>query len=201
MPYLFIFVFEIVLLWVLARTINSKLVRFLPTPLYVAFFLPGTFLHELSHFVTAKILAVPVGKFSVRPQKREEEIVLGSVAIAKTNFIKRFLIGVSPFAFGLAAIVGVSYLTIEGVIAADWKVLVLVGYFVFVVGNTMFASKKDLEGAWKMGAFVLLAVAVLYLVEARIGVNESIFKMASIYLSPAIAIDVAMVIALSLKGR
>src|SRR5512135_1932794 len=31
-------------------------------------FLPGVFLHELSHFVMAKILQVRTGKFSILPQ-------------------------------------------------------------------------------------------------------------------------------------
>src|SRR5512140_3824407 len=31
-------------------------------------FLPGVFLHELSHFLLAKILRVPTGRFSIFPQ-------------------------------------------------------------------------------------------------------------------------------------
>jgi hypothetical protein len=31
-------------------------------------FLPGVFLHEASHYVMAKILRVPTGRFSILPQ-------------------------------------------------------------------------------------------------------------------------------------
>jgi membrane-associated protease RseP (regulator of RpoE activity) len=35
--------------------------------LFSIIFLPGVFLHELSHFLMAKILFIPTGKFSIFP--------------------------------------------------------------------------------------------------------------------------------------
>lgn len=189
------------MLWLLARATNARLLDLLPVPFYVVLFLPGTLVHEMSHLIVAKALFVPVGKLSLWPKRRESEIVLGSVAIARTSFLKRFLIGVAPVVFGLVIILLFSYLTLERDFVKDRWVFVIAGYVVFVVANTMFSSKKDMEGAWKTGIFLLAAAIVFFLLRIKITLDENLFRVASIYLLPAIAIDAVVVIVLSLRKR
>lgn len=158
-------------------------------------------MHELSHFLVAKILFVPVGKFSLKPQKLEKEIVLGSVAIARTNIVKRLLIGVAPVFTGLFIILAAAYVAVTRNMASEPTTVALFIYFVFVVANTMFSSKTDLVGAWKVVLFGVLAAILFYLLGVRVylNINAEVFKFASLYLFPAIAIDSGILIALSLS--
>src|SRR5512134_1833598 len=52
-------------------------------------FLPGVFLHELSHFVMAKILGVRTGKFSVFPKSLPDgRLQLGFVETARADAVR-----------------------------------------------------------------------------------------------------------------
>src|SRR5512134_1669722 len=52
-------------------------------------FLPGVFLHELSHFVMAKVLRVRTGKFSVFPQSLPDgRLQLGFVETARADAVR-----------------------------------------------------------------------------------------------------------------
>ena len=60
-------------------------------------FLPGVFLHELSHFVMAKILRVRTGRFSIFPQSLPDgRLQLGYVETAKSDVVRDSLIGAAP---------------------------------------------------------------------------------------------------------
>lgn len=203
MPYFLLFALEIILLWRLSRAVNSRFFRLLPTPVYILLFLPGTFLHELSHYIAAKLLFVRVGKFSLRPEKRETEIVLGSVAIEKTNIVKRLIIGAAPVIVGLFLIIGIVYLVVTHELTSDWRVVAFLSYFIFVVGNTMFSSKKDMEGAWKVIIFSLVIGVILYLLGLRVyfDADVEVLKIAGLYLLPVIAIDAGILCVLFLARR
>src|SRR3989344_5460758 len=112
MIYLFLLLLEITVLYLLSRRVVRSVYRFffqvtrrrtLGMYLFAILFLPGTFIHEISHFLAALFLLVPVGNLELIPKFKEEGggVDLGSVAIGKTDPIRRFLIGVAPFVFGL----------------------------------------------------------------------------------------------------
>ena len=64
-------------------------------------FLPGVFLHELSHYVMAKLLRVRTGKFSVFPQSLPDgRLQLGYVETAKSDMLRDSLIGAAPLIVG-----------------------------------------------------------------------------------------------------
>ena len=64
-------------------------------------FLPGVFLHELSHFVLAKILRVRTGKFSIFPQSLPDgRLQLGYVETARSDIVRDSLIGAAPLIVG-----------------------------------------------------------------------------------------------------
>ncbi|HXD10703.1 MAG TPA: hypothetical protein VN653_11620, partial [Anaerolineales bacterium] len=64
-------------------------------------FLPGVFLHEASHFLMAKILRVPTGRFSILPQPLSDgRLRLGYVETARSDIIRDSLIGAAPLIFG-----------------------------------------------------------------------------------------------------
>src|SRR5512140_17106 len=64
-------------------------------------FLPGVFLHELSHFVMAKLLQVRTGRFSILPQTLPDgRLQLGYVETARADVVRHSLIGAAPLIVG-----------------------------------------------------------------------------------------------------
>ena len=128
-------------------------------------FLPGTIVHELSHFLAGLFLLVPVGEIEFIPEFDDGSIKLGSAEIGKTDPIRRFLIGVAPLIVGTILILLVVYLlSVKSIMGENiWLKRLIIGVMVFELGNTMFLSKKDLEGAWKIYLFLALLVILLYI--------------------------------------
>src|SRR5687767_3742453 len=64
-------------------------------------FLPGVFLHELSHFLVAKLLFVRTGKFSIFPQSLPDgRLQLGYVETARSDVVRDSIIGAAPLIIG-----------------------------------------------------------------------------------------------------
>jgi len=158
----------------------------------------------------AKLLLVRVGRFSIRPKKHEQEVVLGSVAIEKVDIVRRLMIGAAPVFFGIIILFLAIYISVSNTFYKDWKITFFVSYLVFSIGNTMFSSKKDIEGAWK----VALATVLIFLVFNVFGVrfyfeNDSVLmvkivevvKLANLYFLVPIFIDLVIVACYSLKNE
>ena len=66
------------------------------------FLIPGTTLHELSHWFTAELLQVATGKIELWPKADEASgIKMGSVQIAKVDVFRRTIIGIAPLISGI----------------------------------------------------------------------------------------------------
>ncbi|OGM74531.1 hypothetical protein A2382_01510 [Candidatus Woesebacteria bacterium RIFOXYB1_FULL_38_16] len=163
MDYLALLVFEIWSLGFMSQRMHLLFLNFLLRVLkskkwtvvvYSLIFLPGTFIHELSHLVTAQILGVPTGPLNLLPSATEGEIRLGSVSVARSGMVSRFLIGTAPFLVGAGLMFGFIYFLAGDSIDLNIWVLILGWYVVFELANTMFLSRSDLEGAW--GVIVLI---------------------------------------------
>lgn len=126
--------------------------------LYALVFLPATFIHELSHYLMAKLLLVPVGKFNLIPRSVNNEFVLGSVMIAKTDLIRGSLIGLAPFIVGIILL----YLLTTTAVSA------LTIYFLFQIINSMLLSLSDLKAFVKL-LFIALLIYLLYLLYGSFG--------------------------------
>lgn len=122
-------------------------------------FLPGVILHELAHWLFASILFVPTGEIEFFPQAQGNSVKLGSVQIAQTDPFRRFIIGIAPVIFGLGVILLLFSFFLPSLFSFSWQT-VLFAYIVFEIGNTMFSSKKDLEGVI---IFVILSALFLTL--------------------------------------
>ena len=69
--------------------------------LFSMLFFPGVLLHELSHFVTAKLLGVRTGGFSLLPQVLPDgRLMLGYVETQRTDVVRDSLIGLAPLIAG-----------------------------------------------------------------------------------------------------
>lgn len=125
---------------------------------------PGTVVHELSHAITAGVLMVHVGDVTLTPEIDGEHVILGKAEVGVTDPFRQLLIGVAPAFWGLAIIISsLWYFTSAGEIIL-WHLLLLL-YLVFVIANTMFASKKDMEGSLIVFLLLISILVALYLLK------------------------------------
>lgn len=144
---------------------------------------PGVFLHELSHFVVARLLGVRTGRFSLLPKVMANgNLRLGYVETAVTDPLRDTLIGAAPLISGMVVVtlLGINRLGIlpptESLIAGDWDTFwTAVGklparpdfwlwfYLVFAVSSTMLPSSADRRAWWSIGLFVGLVLLLALL--------------------------------------
>lgn len=163
--YFIFLLLEIFILFLLSRSMSKTLSRFMSINLLSFLFLPGIIVHELSHLLVAAILFVPVGNMEFAPKRHGNAVKLGSVEIAKTDPIRRSIIGFAPAFVGLLIIIGIVYLfnvnlsffQNQNPYAFLTIVLVLV-YLLFAISNTMFSSQRDMEGTVE----VLITFAIIF---------------------------------------
>jgi len=176
MEYFALFILELVVLFVLSRVFSKifsqVLLRFTRSQsatihILSFLFLPGVILHELAHWFVAGMLLVPTGEMEFVPQIQGNSVKLGSVAIGKTDPFRRFLIGVAPLLVGLIAMFGLFASVSSVVPQLNWQTLLLV-YVFFEIGNTMFSSKKDMEGALYLVGFLVILGILIYFLGLRI---------------------------------
>jgi len=147
--------------------------------LYALPLLPGIFLHELSHALTAILLGVRVGRISIRPKRAGQRVQLGFVPVEKTDVVRASLIGLAPLLVGSGVILLIGHQvfgigTVGAAIAAgDWASLTtwlpgalrasdawVWAYVIFTVSNTMLPSRADRQ-AWTPVILFLLLMGVL----------------------------------------
>jgi hypothetical protein len=146
-------------------------------------FLPGVFLHELSHYLMAKSLRVPTGRFSVIPQPLPDgRLMLGYVETAKSDILRDSLIGAAPLIAGTVFVAYVAVYRLD--MRVLWDVLrngqfnlfwmgiralpyaenfFLWFYLAFAVSSTMLPSQSD-RHAWLelvISTGVLFSIALL----------------------------------------
>lgn len=158
-------------------------------------FLPGVVVHELSHFLMAKILQVKTGKISLVPKVIDQKRVqLGYVEIYPTDFFRDSLIGLAPLlsGIGLITIIATRFLNIpnpedlglpssminlfpdiRGVIGADDAFLWL--YLTFAISTTMMPSESDRK-AWLP---VILLIMILLLAAFGLGFGDWVTQLLS----------------------
>ena len=150
--------------------------------LFSVLFFPGVFLHELSHFVMAKILRVQTGKTSLIPKSMPDgRLQMGYVETAQTDIVRDSLIGIAPLIAGslFIAYAGLNRMeldTLLNVLAngqtelfwAGLKLLPQVDdfflwfYLIFAVSSTMMPSESDRHAWLPLGLWTggLLALAI-----------------------------------------
>lgn len=146
-------------------------------------FLPGVFLHELSHFVMAKILRVPTGGFSIMPQPLPDgRLQLGYVETSRSDIVRDSLIGAAPLITGtlVVAVIAIYRLDMRvlwdtfrnGQFSLFWLGIAALPrvsdfflwfYLTFVISSTMTPSASD-RHAWlnlTLAIGLILAAALL----------------------------------------
>ncbi len=175
MQYFLIFLAQFLFLLLLSKALTITLSQFLffltksrsqTTAIIALLFFPGVVIHELAHMITAGIFFVPVGDIDLMPKISDDgQLRLGSVMIGKTDVLRRAVIGLAPVMVGLVIILGVPFLLKN---QTTFLYPALVGYLLFEVGNTMFSSKKDLEGTIELVAVILILLLTFYAANFRL---------------------------------
>lgn len=170
---------ELAALFLLSRSISQEISvmcfrltrsKHITIVVLAVIFLPGTIVHELAHYIAAKTLNVRTGEIEFMPVLKENTVKLGSVQIEQTDPIRRFLIGVAPFFAGMILIFAALYGLESNSDNSIWLKL-LSGYILFEISNTMFSSKKDMEGALELFFALLFIGTVLYFMGINIPSN------------------------------
>lgn len=216
--FLVLFIFEFILLFLLAKLLSRSLMRvFLRTTksmkasiyLISLFFLPGVIVHELSHFLTAGVLFVKTGEIDILPKTVEGSLRLGSVQTERTDFIRMALIGVAPVIIGSIIVFGTIYYIQNN--SLNSLIAYLISFFViFEVGNTMFSSKKDIEGTLTFFVALLLIFLIVVFINPSVLTSlgnllssqnaQEIFKKGDLFLLMPLLMDIILVMFLRLVG-
>lgn len=150
-------------------------------------FLPGVFLHELSHLLSAKLLGVRTGKFSLIPDVLPDgRLLLGYVEAARTDIVRDSFVGLAPLISGLLFVAFVSVERMHLVIMwdtfrnAQWE-LFFMGlrilpttpdfwlwfYLTIAVSSTMLPSESDRHAWLPLG--VVSGILFIFVVLAGAG--------------------------------
>ncbi len=150
--------------------------------LFSVLFFPGVFLHELSHFLMAKVLGVRTRGFSLIPRTLPDgRLQMGYVETEKSDIVRDSLVGLAPLIAGtlFVAYAGASKLRLDilwnslrdGQLELFWMGLGFLPavpdfyvwlYLTFAVSSTMLPSESDRLSWLPLGLWVaaLLALAV-----------------------------------------
>ena len=206
-----LFIFEFAILFLLAKFLIKSLSRLLmrviksekaTIALLAYLFLPGTIVHELAHLLAAGLLFVGAGNMQLTPKIIEDGVRLGSVDIGKTDILRRAIIGVSPVLVGIAVIFGtLFYLQTSGLV--NIIIYAIAFWIIFEVSNTLFSSRKDLEGTFEFLITSLILAAAIFIIwpslfqtTLRIFQEKALlnfFKTADLFLIAPILIDLVLI--------
>ncbi len=168
-----------------AQTLFYNLTHRLDVALVIfsLFLLPGVIVHELSHFLMAKLLGVSTGRFSLIPKTLPNgKLRLGYVETVKVDFLRDSLIGFAPLLIGsiLIGVIGVSKLHLLDILNSFIQdplhqikpsLLFLVHqpdiwlwfYLLFAISSTMIPSASDRRSWFLILVFILLIALIAWL--------------------------------------
>jgi len=147
---------------------------------------PGVLLHEISHYVMARLLRVPISRFSLIPRRLDDgRVLMGFVETGKVDFTRDALVGAAPLLVGsiFVALIGDRHLGLlevwpalaNGDLAStfEWFASIyartdfwLWFYLIVAVSSTMLPSESD-RRAWLPLAFsIALLIGFVWLVGA-----------------------------------
>ena len=151
--------------------------------LYFVLLLPGILIHELSHWLAARLLGVQTGKITLWPSRRRgNQMRMGSVRVARTDPLRASLIGVAPLISGYIAILIIGQLILglgdlgkvllDGQWQQAWQNLQghlrtpdfwIWLYLIFAISNAMLPSEADREPWRPVILFMGLVALIFYL--------------------------------------
>jgi hypothetical protein len=173
-------------------------------------FLPGTLVHELSHWLMAKILFVHTGKISLIPKLQGTTIRMGTAEVEKVDRFRQIFIGLAPFIIGITMLFYSFYFFLPKLSSFNYWIIGLFVYLLFIISNSMFSSKKDLEGALFLVIILIVLFAIIFFFDRHLLqqlqtllflIPPQYLKLATYYLLIPVALDIIVVGVLRLLIR
>jgi hypothetical protein len=175
--------------WI-TRSLQEVSIRWVGDPdvaliIYFVIVLPGVVIHELSHWLMAKMLGVRVSRPKIGPVRkgRSNRVSLGSVRVGNVDPVRASLIGVAPLLGGSAVILlignlvlGVGELStamagqgLEGILDGLARLIQVADfwlwlYLIFAISNAMLPSESDMATIRPVLIFLGIAAAVVLIV-------------------------------------
>ncbi len=160
--------------------------------LYALLLFPGILLHELSHWLMARLLGVKTGKIRLLPeQDRNGHVRLGSLQVEQVDVARASLIGVAPLLTGSLVVLAIGYLAFDvgqtGLALLSGDVGAMAGavtdivqtpdmwlwlYLLFAVANAMLPSSTDRQTWPPVILFLSLAALLSYLAGGQVLVSN-----------------------------
>jgi len=133
-------------------------------------FLPGTIIHEISHFLFAALTGARTGKIDIFPEYLELEssdegtthVALGSVQTQKLNPLRGFLVGIAPFISGIVLLIWLAALLQTAYSEGNIWIVILEGYLFFIISNSFFPSWSDIKQAIPLTIILILAALLVW---------------------------------------
>jgi len=187
--------------------------------LFSILFLPGVFLHELSHYLMAKLLGVRTGRFSIIPAALPDgRLQLGYVETAAADIFRDSLIGLAPLLSGsvFIAYAGIAQMRLDvlwslagaGNFDLFWRGLLLLpqipdfyfwSYLIFVVSSSMMPSASDRHSWLPLGllsaalfALALFAGAGSWMLQNLAPALDNFFRAATPLFGLSVALHVVL---------
>lgn len=174
--------------FLITRRLNVALVFF------SIIFFPGVLLHEMSHWITARLLGVRTGKIWLIPERTPEgSLRMGYVETQASDLFRDSLIGAAPLIFGglFVGFAGVSRLNLDDVwLAMQLGEFTSFGrmaaavyaqpdfwlwfYLIFAVSSMMLPSASDRRAWLPMTVFALLLFVVALVAGAGMWMLENL---------------------------
>lgn len=164
-------------------------------------FLPGTIIHEISHFFAAAMTGTHTGRIEIFPtlprggigqEEAPKNIHLGSVQTQELGLFRGFLVGSAPLLVGLGIMVWLAHITeISSFIASldpstplrmTERILPFFQlYLFFNVANSLFLSWVDLKHALPLIIVGVLLGGILYAIGIQpiIAPNSIVLEIAA----------------------
>ena len=184
----------------ITRSLQELSMRLVDDPdvaliIYFVIVLPGVVIHELSHWLMAKLLGARVSPPSIGPVRkgRSKRVSLGSVRVSKVGPVRASLIGVAPLLGGSAVILIIGNLVLgvgefadavagQGVggaldalgqmaqVGDFWLWL----YLIFAVSNAMLPSESDMAAMRPVLIFLGIVTAVVLVFSGVRGISPGL---------------------------
>lgn len=143
--------------------------------------LPGTIIHEMSHFLAATMLRVPTGKMSIFPEALEQgKVRAGKLEISDCDPFRKTIIGIAPMLVGLTLIyfIGEFFFSSFSLTTNHQQLTAIIGfYFLLTVSATMFSSPKDLESLIIVLPILTILFLFFYFIGLRITLTGNIIDV------------------------
>ena len=119
--------------------------------------LPGTFAHELAHFIVGLMLGAKPSGFSLQPQRRAKAWRLGAVTFRRVGVLNGAFIALAPLALLPLGWLCLMHLSVPAWAAAHWTAWFVAGYLNATLFYACLPSRTDI----KLGGRSLVVYAAM----------------------------------------